>query len=482
MSKYKVTVISPIHISSGNDYELNYNLLEDNGYIYLYDEFKLVEFFISCKIAIPNSLNKLKQLIQEHKEKIISSNLHNRKIKTSFLKFTKPLLEHISTANRVIIPGSSIKGAIRTSILDCLVKNDKECKNIISLCKDSSFDKKRFLQRFDNDLANIFKFLKISDSCDYLETKVYKTINVKKDKEHQSSRAEKVENISNYVEAITPTQTFTIEIKDIHQDSIFSNIGVICNDFYLPFIKEDMKHCATKDFIEQKILETLSNDKFLVNVGRFSGAELKSLNEIREIKMVKEYDKSKTTARTFGLEEPITDTTYFENALLPFGWLLFEEIDNSNNQCRDKQFQEEQKLRFEAIDTINNKISELSKQSKEEAIKKQKAKEEEARRELQAKAEREAKLASMSPLEKKIDELVQNDKANTPKSTLLLKAIKNKVFEAERLEALTLLKELLVKENKWKEKSTAKKPEKDKAYQQTLEVKKMISESLNNII
>ena len=46
MAKYKITTLSPLHIGSGEEYELNFNLLYKDGFIYIYDEFKLVEFFI----------------------------------------------------------------------------------------------------------------------------------------------------------------------------------------------------------------------------------------------------------------------------------------------------------------------------------------------------------------------------------------------------------------------------------------------------
>jgi predicted DNA-binding ArsR family transcriptional regulator len=50
------------------------------------------------------------------------------------------------------------------------------------------------------------------------------------------------------------------------------------------------------------------------------------------------------------------------------------------------------------------------------------------------------------------------------------------LFDFDKCEALKLLKEMLIFENKWKEKSQAKKPSKDKTYQQTLKVIKLLKE------
>jgi len=121
--------------------------------------------------------------------------------------------------------------------------------------------------------------------------------------------------------------------------------------------------------------------------------------------------------------------------------------------------------------------NEKIKQEECKALAKQKAKEEEERKEAEAKAKREAELASMTPLQRAIEELIEVDKTNTPKSTLLFNAIKSGKFENDKLEALNILKEMLIEEKKWKEKSTAKKPEKDKAYKRTFEVISMMKNS-----
>lgn len=208
MPKYRLTTLSPVHISSGKEYELNYNLLEKDGLVYLYDEFRLVEFFIAHDITVPSNINELKKLVSTKSDDIIASGLHRRRIESNFSKPTKPLLENITTAENPIVTGSSIKGSLRTAILDCMANDQENCKNIIKNFKDKNFDKQRFNKRFDNDLATIFKYLKVTDSLLPLETKVYKTINMKKNRDHQSSRGKKVEEISNYVEAIKPNQSF----------------------------------------------------------------------------------------------------------------------------------------------------------------------------------------------------------------------------------------------------------------------------------
>jgi len=411
MSKFKITVLTPIHISSGIEYEKNFNLLEDNGFVYFYDEFKIAEFFVVNNIHIPNNLDRLKKLISDNKNKIIASNLHIRKIESKFTKLNKPILEQISSNYIPIIPGSSIKGSIRTAILDCLANKDNICNNIQSLLKQ----KKDFKERLDNngrvpydkDLAEIFKYLKVSDSTSLLETQIIKTINVKKDKSHQKARENKVEEISNYVEAIKPNQTFEIDITDISKTKIFNSLATMCNKYYIPFFQRDLQYYFTKDTkIKEKALSA-SKNKFILNIGRFSGAESKSINNLRYIKASKASDKSTTTARTFALEEATNDKIYFENKLLPFGWIMCEKIDTPDfkqNKIKKDKILDIQTNKYKAIDTLRN----IKKIEEEKLIKKQQlqqtAKEEEARKKAEEEAKRKAKLASMTPVQRLIEE------------------------------------------------------------------------------
>jgi len=478
MSKYKLTILTPVHISSGEEYELNYNLLQKDGYTYIFDEFKLVEYFLSQNISIPTNINELKRLIQSKNDEIIDSGLYIRKIESNFLGFEKPMLENISTDGVPIVTGSSIKGSLRTAILDCMTNHPEHCKEIIKNFKDKIFDENRFKKRFDNDLAEIFKYLKVTDSIMPLETKIYKTINMKKEKSHQSNRGQKVEEIANYVEAIKPGQSFEIEIKDIHQDNIFKNLSWICNKFYIPFFAQDQKYYFSKKTDITQTIKNASKDVFIINVGRFGGAESKSINNLRYIKSSKANDKSTTSARTFALEQNENDKLYYENSLLPFGWIMCEKIekdDLNNLQIATKLLQKRREERFDAIDNLIKQKVYKEQEAKEKALQKQKAKEEEEQRLKKEQEEKEAKLAAMTPLERKIEELKENNP--NPNETIditIFNAIKNGKLDEFKCDALKRLKEEMQKLKKWVESS--KKPEKDKKYKRTQEVIKMIED------
>lgn len=329
MAKYKITTLSPLHIGSGEEYELNFNLLYKDGFIYIYDEFKLVEFFILKNIEIPTKIEALKENILRFKDEIISSNLHKRKIFSSFTQISKPVLEQVSTQNNPIITGSSIKGAIKTAYIYRMVQNDefKKEQDDFKIKNKLINEKKDLIKRIDGKITNItktiFRNLKISDSFTPLSTQIFKSINIKKEKSHQSKRGEKVNQIANFTESIKVGESTEITINI--SDKYFDDLKTVCNEYYqLAFNKEFDNYFLNK-LKFPKI--NLKPNQFLLNIGRFSGAELKSIEEIRSLSRTGADVDWETSARTYALEKNIQDNTYFENSLLPFGWLLCELVD-----------------------------------------------------------------------------------------------------------------------------------------------------------
>ena len=84
-------------------------------------------------------------------------------------------------------------------------------------------------------------------------------------------------------------------------------------------------------------------------------------------------------------------------------------------------------------------------------------------------AEKEAELATMSPLEREIAELYENNpNPNDTIDIILYAAIKDGKFDSSKCEALHILKEKMIELKKWVESS--KKPQKDKKYRRTMEI------------
>lgn len=341
MPKYRVTTLSPIHIGSGEEYELNFNMLYKDGFVYIYDEFKIVEFFISKSIDIPTNLPTLKEKIERYKEQIIASNIHKRKIASSFIKLNKPLLEQVSTQNAPIVTGSSIKGAIRTAYIYKMVQDGKfkDKQNRLEELDEEIQNEEDFKQKYElkeekrklikdidssitDNTKSIFRHLKISDSFTPIQTQVMKSINIKKNKSHQSNRDNKVEQIANFVEAIKQNQQFNIEITTT--DDYFKELVSVVNEFYVYLYNEEFKNY----FLDKNQFKEIKpkQNQFLLNIGRFGGAELKSIEEIRSLPKTGAEVDWETTTRTYALSKDTKDKRYFENSLVPFGWLLCEVV------------------------------------------------------------------------------------------------------------------------------------------------------------
>jgi len=99
----------------------------------------------------------------------------------------------------------------------------------------------------------------------------------------------------------------------------------------------------------------------------------------------------------------------------------------------------------------------------------------EAERRKAQEAARHAELERMSPVDRKIREAIDDKQSGQSDDSAVFNAIRDGRFtDDERREAAQKLRELMKQSRAWKEKSTAKKPEKDKEHQRTLQVIKWL--------
>lgn len=175
-----LTTLSPIHIGSGKSYsccefvpdkdKLNGNDIKiikrvdlTNYYSSLSDDKK--DNFLA---GLTDSNFKLEQFDKKIKKDFVRYQC----IDNSYDSFEN-VQEHIKTSDKLYIPGSSIKGAIRTAIFyDLLTEEDmdKIGRDISSNRRNNSFLsdgllKKHFSSGFGNDAQNnIFRFMQVTDT------------------------------------------------------------------------------------------------------------------------------------------------------------------------------------------------------------------------------------------------------------------------------------------------------------------------------
>ncbi|MEM2583009.1 MAG: type III-A CRISPR-associated RAMP protein Csm5 [Candidatus Thermoplasmatota archaeon] len=173
--KYEVEVISPLHVGSGEEISpLEYTVDEkfyriDSDSLFKDEKFDIDGFVDDIKLGLID-IEKYKDLAKKHiKYAIEISNSARKNIKR------KDVLEFIKTGGRIYVPGSSIKGAIRTAFLWYILKKKKELYEKMKedlekiLTRERKPDKKYVDDEIEKKVFgkepqyDIFKAIQISD-------------------------------------------------------------------------------------------------------------------------------------------------------------------------------------------------------------------------------------------------------------------------------------------------------------------------------
>lgn len=204
-----------------------------------------------------------------------------------------------------------------------------------------------------------------------------------------------------------------------------AQIGRACNDFYKPILTaenqlmrergylDDTWGKSIEQFLEANDERMQRGDVFLLRVGRHSGAESVTLNGVRNIKIMKGKDEKPEyldAAKTFWLA---ADTKDQGTRLLPFGWLLVElqPMDTSHQDWSElKDACEPHLVNARAFaDKLAAKQTEFE-QARRDAETKRRAELEQERlraeedeRLRQEEAEQQARMAALSPNMQRIE-------------------------------------------------------------------------------
>lgn len=182
MSKVKIDIVSRIHIGSGDTLQYGsdfINFQEDNdkwiGIISPRKIMSLIKDDTKALNAWIATIERKKSIIDFMKAYVPDAIIDDYCIRidqtSETLKETDTLQTFIHDAlGRPYIPGSSIKGAIRTAILSNIIKDKTEIKNSIN---PSKINARAIEQKLlgENPNKDIFRFLKIGDAIfgDYYE-------------------------------------------------------------------------------------------------------------------------------------------------------------------------------------------------------------------------------------------------------------------------------------------------------------------------
>ena len=467
--RLKLTAISPIHIGSGDFYEPT-NFIIDEHLLYT---FRDEDFFMALppikqeafmRIVNENKSDSFVQIhsfIKNNKETAKDISLTTVKVTSGIQKDYDKVLGKVrqfegrggdnsrvfnqfqiqkiqrkqlkTKADNFVqsgyIVGSSLKGAISTAYQESVYKKE-----------GMSTVKSKFQSVGKEISKNIFKDFKVSDSRVLkIDTSIGFSVN-KERFDYDFHNAQANIKLSTYIEAITPSSEFMIDIN--HGSLDIKEILESCTTHYMPIFrsifnnttdgkKEYINEYLSAGFYEKYRHFELKSNQYLIRVGKHSGARSVTIDGIRDIKSKIsgggkrrkpnkwEQRKDESTTWLFG------ETSNSNSNLLPFGWLVCEIVDDFiPSQYEAVEYYEEQKiLRLQ--------------EKKENNLKKQQAKDAEEKAEQEAKAKREAELASMTPIQKIIDSF-DNDIAK------VIQAMKSGAIEDFETIKVELAKEIKI--------------------------------------
>lgn len=322
--------------------------------------------------------------------------------------------------NAPYLPGSSLKGSIRTAWLNKLLKQKGN-----PLTRDDPRDKNKHktLQerllgytagKFENDP---FRLVAVSDAHPDAETDAPPTrvvYAISKKKRFSDRIAPELKVFLETLPEALPA-TFLGEIR-LGGDLNWLQLCEACNRFYMPQLEAELRHDVLGTMLDQAWRKTLTDllkdelaelDKakqgFLLRVGKHSGAESVTVEAPRSIKILGKKGeppsyRPETTEKRFASQSKAG-----ANGLLPFGWIWVDASDDEHRHLFDAVRQKLALLSNPIREAHQHRLSllEEQRQQKIELTAKHQATKAMEKAAQQAK---EAALAAMSPAQRKIEE------------------------------------------------------------------------------
>lgn len=198
-----------------------------------------------------------------------------------------------------------------------------------------------------------------------------------------------------------------------------------CNGFYLPILDAENQLLRKRGYLDEawdkaieKLLSSLTGrlergEAFLLRVGRHSGAESVTLNGVRRIRIMEGKNRSSNSDSAKTLWLAANDKDQMEN-LLPFGWLLVELHPMAEQAADWPELKAVCEPHLTAARNIKAKLAAQQarlEQAKREAEARRRQEEDKARLAAEAEAqrqreeaERQARLVAMSEEERALEE------------------------------------------------------------------------------
>ncbi len=470
-----ISTLSPVHIGCGEDYYPT-NYVIDNGLLHHFSEegllsaLTLPEVNGLAKIAEEqgeNGIKKLQEFIYGKKDKLQFHATHSVPLSKELETFYKSRIGQTSqresggrTVNNQLniarhafnpynqtpyFAGSSIKGAIRTALLNAINDGDQLPMRVDSsrdVPRSAGNDLQTRLLGYKSIPEDPLRLLKIGDATySHADNLNSAEIRFAVNRKNKTSKFE-AKGPSQFLEclpanrsrALTFDVTFLAD-KDAHYRWSLEKICGACNEFFVPQLEQELQMLqqlnlcnanwaqGVEKLLANELIDAFRENKaFLLRVGQHGGAESNTLEGLRHIKIMqgrgnpaKYMDKPTTVWLAANNKDQQKD-------LLPFGWVLVEigdcKFDNTHTFLKThaaSDYQQQERLQTLADQRAEFLVKEQQKrelhaQQEADSIEKERLKQE-------AEEAKTAKMADMTAEQQSIFELQQafdDAKTKTP--------------------------------------------------------------------
>lgn len=474
---------SPIHIGCDEIYEpTGFVVDRENNCLIIFDpllfigklsQFDREKFSVICKKGTIESIPEIYKFLENRSAQGRSVKICNGfvdhynqvlklppgKIKNELNRFKIERTAFCAFDQRPYIPGSAVKGALRTAYLNSLADRGKDYSSIKTHKKLE--EKLLHLDRFPNKekiYKDPFRLVKISDFMPVgdIKTKICYAVNKKKKTTDKEARG-----LAQILEIILPGSLFVGEIiVDTPQtkDAVSFAIELknLLDSSHLFYGKDKTREDSELINIRVTVPETPQIDNImLIRVGRHSGAESVTIERYRDIKIMlgsrNQTFKDHSTTIWLASEVRKPDHNKF---LSPFGWAVLSPLTLDMEKQLKVDEAAFQNNRNQALIEEKRKQKELllQKEQKRDRQLREKQQEEEIRK---AKEQRAAELKAMTPERRVLAEL--GDSSILEKRVV---EIYNKIDEfsdGDKRAIAIALKKYWEPCGKWKKKNCSKK-------------------------
>lgn len=255
-----------------------------------------------------------------------------------------------------ILLGSSLKGAIRTALLDGMNRGKPLVQN-----QEKSLALQQRLFRYDHFEQDPMRLVQLADTIfldvEGVGTELRFAVNRRRKapKPGDSSAQSLAERGDLYqlLECVPAARfrVFSGQLTTQQVDSLSASdrlpalplrwnaaqIAQACNRFYRPQLEAELEKMQERGYLDTQwvaMIQSLlkgavgqkldKNQAFLLRVGRHSGAESVTLNSVRSIKILRGRDQPADTRSETTTWWLAASNTQLKTGMLPFGWLLVE--------------------------------------------------------------------------------------------------------------------------------------------------------------